>query len=142
MNRVINGKRYDTETAECVGSWDNGQQCGDFGWYCERLFKKRTGEFFLNREGGASTRMARPCGSNSWIGGEDVEPISYEEAAKWAEEHLTGDEYAEVFGEPDEGTSPLYLKSISAAAKAKLDREASRTGKTQARIVEELLEAL
>ncbi len=144
MNKVINGKRYDTEKAELVGYYDNGLDWGDFSMYCERLYRKRTGEFFLNREGGANSAMSKPCGSNTWSGSEDIVPISYGEAKEWAEEHMSGDEYAELFGEPDEesGESATVLLSISAAARDKLAREASRTGKTRSRIVEELIEAL
>ena len=30
MKSIINGKRYDTETAQELASWDNGCNCGDF----------------------------------------------------------------------------------------------------------------
>ena len=47
---------------------------------------------------------------------------------------------AELFGEPvEDGTSVVATFSLSAAAKAKLEREASRTGKAQSAILEELI---
>ena len=60
-----------------------------------------------------------------------------------AEENMDADGYASVFGDPDDdGATVPAMLSISASAKAKLEREASRTGKTQSRIVEELIEAM
>ena len=57
---------------------------------------------------------------------------------------MDADGYASVFGDPDGADSATVpaLLSIGAGAKAKLEREASRTGKTQSRIVEELIEAM
>ena len=57
---------------------------------------------------------------------------------------MDADGYASVFGDTDDADSATVpaLLSISASAKAKLEREASRTGKTQSRIVEELIEAM
>ena len=53
MNKVINGKRYDTDKAEQIAQSDNGCYVGDLDYYCETLYRKRTGEFFLHSEGGA-----------------------------------------------------------------------------------------
>lgn len=99
MKKVINGKMYSTETATCVASWDNGRGCGDFNYIEESLYKKTTGEFFLHGEGGANTRYSRSCGSNSWCGGERIEPMSEKEAREWTEDHCSGDVYVEIFGE-------------------------------------------
>ena len=108
----------------------------------ETLYRKRTGEFFLHSEGGPRTRCAKRDGSG-WAGGEEISPQSYEEAREWAEENMDADGYASVFGAPDDdGATVPAMLSISASAKAKLEREASRTGKTQSRIVEELIEAM
>ena len=30
MKKIINGKRYDTETAEKIGVWDNARSISDF----------------------------------------------------------------------------------------------------------------
>ena len=45
MKKIINGKVYDTQKAECVGKWNNG--LAGFDWCEEELYRKRTGEFFL-----------------------------------------------------------------------------------------------
>ncbi|MFR8533874.1 MAG: hypothetical protein ACLVDJ_10615 [Eggerthella lenta] len=143
MNKVIKGKRYDSDKAERIAQSGNGLLPGDLDYYCETLCRKRTGEFFLHVEGGPRTRCAKRAGSG-WAGGEDVEPLAYDDAAKWAEENMDADGYASVFGDPDGADSATVpaLLSIGASAKAKLEREASRTGKTQSRIVEELIEAM
>lgn len=141
MNKVINGKRYDTDKAEEVGRWDNGLAWGDLDYYGETLYKKRTGEFFLHREGGARSVLAKADGTGL-VGGEDVLPLPYGEAQNWAERRLDADEYADLFGEPeDEGTAALNF-IVSSAAKAKLERESSKRGCTQSQVIEELLGAL
>lgn len=140
MRKVINHKRYETDRATMVGSWDNGSEYMGLDYYAETMYQKRTGEFFLHLEGGARSPLAESRDGGT-IGGEKVRPISEEEARTWAENHLDADEYAAVFGDP-EGEESLYLRAISASAKAKLEREAQKTGKTQMQIVEELLEAL
>ena len=140
MNKLIDGKRYDTEKAEPVGEADNGLYPGDLDYYCETLYRKRTKEFFLHAEGGPRSRCAKPDGSSGWAGGEEIVPLSLEGACKWAERNLTADEYAVIFGEPDEGGADVVATlKLSASAKAKLEREASRTGRTQSAIVEELI---
>jgi hypothetical protein len=80
MKKIINGKRYDTETAEKVHTWDNGHYPGDFHMYEERLYRTKKGMFFLYKVGGAMSSMARSCGGNSYCGGADIEPLTDDEA--------------------------------------------------------------
>ena len=63
MNKRINGKRYDTETAKEVGcvSWG---AVGDFRHSSETLYRKSTGEFFLYGEGGPLSEYAVATGQN------------------------------------------------------------------------------
>ena len=139
MNKIIGGKRYDTDKAANVGEAGNGLYPGDLDYYCEYLYRKRTGEFFLHMEGGPRSRCAKADGTG-WAGGEELRPMSFADARAWAEENLAADEYAELFGEPDEdGASVVATLKLSAAAKGKLEREASRTGLTQSAIVEKLI---
>lgn len=102
MKKIINGKKYDTSTAELIGSYSNDLSYSDFSYYCEELYKKRTGEFFLYGKGGAMTEYARSCGQNSWCGGEEIIPFSEKEAKRWAEEYLSYDCYVKAFGEVEE----------------------------------------
>lgn len=102
MKKIINGKMYNTDTAKECGSWWNRCSTSDFHHRTERLFQKKTGEFFLYGEGGPMTRWAHSCGDNSWCGGEGIEPMTIDEAKEWAEKHLDADEYIEIFGEVEE----------------------------------------
>lgn len=98
MNKVIRGKRYNTETAKLVGTWEaNEPENSDF---CEKeeLYQKRSGEFFLIGQGGAQTQYARFSMGGESKPGIELRPIEPEEASDWAEEHLTADEYEALFG--------------------------------------------
>lgn len=98
MNKVIRGKRYNTETAKLVGTWEaNEPENSDF-WEKEELYQKRSGEFFLIGQGGAQTQYARFSMGGESKPGVELHPIEPEEASDWAEEHLTADEYEALFG--------------------------------------------
>lgn len=102
MKKIINGKKYNTETAKMVGNASANCSCTDFGYWYEELYLKKTGEFFLYGHGGAASKYAESCGQNSWSGGEDIAPLTKEKAVKWAEKYLSIEEYEEVFGEVEE----------------------------------------
>lgn len=87
MKSIINGKRYDTETATLVHDWDNGRSSSDFGHRSKTLYRTKRGAWFLLHEGGASTDMARSCGNNSYTGSSSIEPISEEDARGFLESH-------------------------------------------------------
>lgn len=98
MNKIIRGKRYNTETAKLVGTWEaNEPENSDF-WEKEELYQKRSGEFFLIGQGGAQTQYARFSMGGESKPGIELRPIEPEEASDWAEEHLTADEYEALFG--------------------------------------------
>lgn len=140
MKKIINGKVYSTETAKKVASWYSSYARNDFHYYEEELYQKKTGEFFLYGEGNAASPYSKSCGQNEWCGGEKIVPLTFAEAQEWAEKHLDGDEYCEIFGEPDEEAEDVLLGiRVSAVAAAKLKRIAAETGKPQNRIVEELI---
>lgn len=141
MKRIIGGRKYDTETARMVASWDNGRFASDFGYCCETLYCKRNGEYFLHGEGGASSRYAEECGQNEWRAGEAITPLDWDVARSWAEEHMDADGYEREFGEigEDDGDVVAVTVRISEAARLKLQREAARTGESQGEIVQRLI---
>jgi hypothetical protein len=51
MKKIINGKMYNTETAEEIGSWENTPYKSNYIYFKEYLYRKRTGEFFLYGSG-------------------------------------------------------------------------------------------
>lgn len=129
MKRIIKGKVYDTETAKKVASWYSSYARNDFHYYEEELYQKKTGGFFLYGEGNAASPYSKSCGQNEWCGGEKIMPMTFKEAQEWAEKHLDGDEYCEIFGEPDEEAEDVALNLIiSAAASAKLRKAAAQNG--------------
>ena len=140
MKKVINGKMYSTETAECVGKWDNG--CwGGFDPCAEALYRKRTGEFFLHGDGGAKSKYAKRY-DNFWYGGQQIIPLSEREAREWAEKHLSGDEYEAIFGliEEDESQATITI-SISANAMDCGRRVAAERGLSLSALIEALLKS-
>lgn len=98
MKKIINGKMYNTDTAEYLDGWSNGEGCSDFRYCNECLYRKKTGEFFLDGEGGPMTKYAQRCGDGWYCGGEIITPLTEAEAKKWAEEHMDPDKYIQVFG--------------------------------------------
>lgn len=93
MKKIIDGRRYDSETAIEVGSADSlgktADSTRDFKYWEATLYKTpRSGRFFLCGEGGPMTRFAQSAGQNSWSGGSDLIPMSTEEAREWAETYL------------------------------------------------------
>jgi hypothetical protein len=112
MKKIINGKKYDTETAKLVGEWTNGYYANDFHYCSEDLYLKKTGEFFIYGSGGAMSKYAEAAGNNNWYGGEQIIPVTYEAAQKWAEENLSENEYEVIFGEIDEDETRI-ITSIS-----------------------------
>lgn len=132
MKKIINGKVYDTEKAKKVASWYSDYARNDFHYYEEELYKKKTGEFFLYGEGNAASPYSRSCGQNEWCGGEKIVPLTFKEAQEWAEKHLDGDDYCDIFGEPDEDAEDVTLGiAVSAEAAAKLRRAAAENGISQ-----------
>lgn len=128
MKKIINGKRYDTNTAKALGS-DSFSNRLDFGFWEETLYMKRTGEFFLHGEGGAMSRYAVSMGNNSWRGGESIIPVSGEEAMKWAEKHLSADKYEEIFGIPTEdGEKKNLCLSLDGSVIEAIRRKAAANG--------------
>ena len=116
MNKIINGKKYCTETAEKLAEWDNGRW-NKFDACAETLYRKRSGEFFLHGHGGPRSPYSKFSGDGLEVGSQAIIPLSEEEAREWAEEHLDGDEYEEIFGVVEDDDSQVSLTiSISTNA--------------------------
>lgn len=139
MVKVFNGRRYDSSTAQQLGSYSNGTPYMDLNYLAETLYQKRTGEFFILGEGGAATKYAEPDG-DMWVGGERIIPISVDGAKKWAEQHLTGEEYESIFGAvSDDDPSHMISATISAESYAKLKEMAARAQKSMSAIIDGLI---
>lgn len=138
MRKIIGGKKYDTDTAKRVGSFESGY-IGDFEWRHEELYLKATGEFFLAGEGGAKTRWASRT-IDGYSSGEGILPLTLDEAREWAEEHLTQAEVEELFAIPDEGTGKqIQSYSLSQKAIAGLTKLAQTFQTSRSDIIEKLV---
>lgn len=137
MRKIIGGKAYDTDKAQLVGWRDNGLPRSDFGYLCESLYRKRTGEYFMHCEGGASTRYAERDELGGWMTGEAVEPLSWEAARSWAEGNIDAADYEREFGEVDDGDADEVVLSVRVPAwvKSAIDREAARSGETRGQVL-------
>ena len=98
MKRVIDGKRYDTERAQEIGSWWNGYGNNDFKYCAETLYITAKGNYFLAGNGGAMSKYAESHG-NSTCGGCGIFPLSREEAFLWAQENLEPKDFQEHFSD-------------------------------------------
>lgn len=140
MKKIINGKLYDTNTANELASASHGEGPRDFRYYSESLYRKKTGEFFLHGSGGPMTHYAVSVGQNSWRGGEKIIPLSYKAAQEWAEKNLDADDYQEIFGEVTEGDDVTICAKLPASIDAKLRRIASENGATLSATIARLIE--
>lgn len=138
MKKVINGKLYDTTTAKRLAFATANCSCSDFGYWEEELYRKKTGEYFLYGSGGAMTKYAKVVETNNWCSGEEVIPMTYQMARKWAEENLESNEYIRLFGDPGEGdeTRQIITVSLPSDTVAKIRREAESSGKTMSDVLE------
>lgn len=102
MKKIINGKKYDTETAEFIRSRSNLEN--GFRNIYEELYRKKTGEYFLYGEGGPMTCYAEsmPNSQNGMTGGQAIIPLTEDEAKEWTATHQTVECYEEIFGEVEE----------------------------------------
>lgn len=139
MKKVISGRLYDTSTAKLMGEYQYSYP-NDFHWYREELYQKKTGEYFLYGEGGPLSEYRETVSLNQWSGGEAIKPLSYQEAQRWAENHLDGDEYESIFGEIDESMESVSVGFVIPKAAAELlRRESEKIGKSKSQLVADLI---
>lgn len=84
MKAIIEGKRYNTETATEIASNSASTSRGDFRWFAESLYRTPRGNWFLAGAGGPMTRYARRVG-NGHTSGSGIIRLSDDEARSWLE---------------------------------------------------------
>jgi hypothetical protein len=102
MKKIINGVRYNTDSAIEVGTYDYGvyPASGDFSHWSASLYcTPKSRRFFLAGQGGAMTSFARHCGDGQRRGGEALIPMEKHEALAWAEKYLSAESIEEFFGD-------------------------------------------
>ena len=81
---------YNPDTAEFIGSYDNGESSSSFYYYTEHLYQNEEGEFFIvNYSNNADEQY------------QFMFP-DHEELMEWAEKHLDVDTYVKYFGSVEE----------------------------------------
>jgi hypothetical protein len=85
MKQVIEGKVYNTATAECVASAESSGSRRDFSYWEESLYRTKKGAWFTAGSGGPQTKFSRGAGSGSWTGGDGMEVLTESEALAWCE---------------------------------------------------------
>lgn len=102
MRKIINNHVFDSDKARQVGSeWDNGCY-GSYNSLEETLYCKHNGEYFVYGKGGPNTRYAVRTDGNMFTTGENITPLTVEDARTWAEKHLDADEYESEFTVDDD----------------------------------------
>ena len=139
MKRIIDGKRYDTSTAEEVATATHGYR-REFSYYEETLYCKRTGEYFLYGYGHGESKYAKQV-LGAWGPGEDIIPMTYEQAREWAERNLDAEEYEREFGEVPEsdGEDVVLSVRVSPATRETLRRLSKQTGRSQGDVLDEIV---
>ncbi len=99
MTKVIDGKKYSTETATEVAEFYNTHDRSNFSHYSETLYITPKGNWFVQVDGGPLTTAAVHNG-NETSGSCYLEAYSPEEALEWLSEHADGDTVAKYF--PDD----------------------------------------
>lgn len=139
MKKIIDGSLYNTETAKCLGCDEpTGSYRSDVNYYCETLYRTKAGKYFLHGEGGPMSPYGWWQGNTGGYG-ERIIPYTPADAREWAEKHLTAEEYAEAFGEPEEASDnkEVLTITISVELKRRLIQMREETGKSISQIIEE-----
>lgn len=127
MERIIKGKRYNTETAKVVAVWtpEDGENRS------ETLYKKNTGEYFL--------LIAVEC---AWESSEKIRPLAYEVAKSWGQAKMPEPEYKKEFVSIDsEGEDRLCVR-LSTKSREHFERYISQTGEKKGTVIERLIMSL
>jgi hypothetical protein len=99
MKAIINGLRYDTDKATCVGTAGYSGSRTDFQWWEAGLYRTpRAHRFFVAGRGGPMTMFSHRV-QNGSQGGDKLIPMGLEEAREWAERHLTTEEVEAAFSD-------------------------------------------
>lgn len=143
MKTVINGKRYDTDKATLVASYESDISVEASHRIKEALYRKRTGEYFLHGQGGDESEYREYRGMNAWRGGERIIPMTIAEAEAWSEIRLSEDERRSVFGSEDDDAEPVVIVvKLDGKHNAKLRRAAQERGISVTSMIRDMIDML
>lgn len=142
MKKILNNKLYNTQTAKTLGTWINGCPPNDVNFVVETLCLKRTGEYFIHGVGGPGSKYAHKHGRDHWTNGEKIVPLTYAEAASWAEQHLAANVFESLFGRHEDTSGKCVVIHISLPAPifAKAKQAAQSSGLTMSAYIGSLIQ--
>lgn len=98
MIRIVNGKRYNTETAELLCDISRGGYSrSDFAYDNTDLYVTKNGNFFIAGEGGPRSRWSQSTGQNQWSGGSGLRPIDKNDARALLEQYGAPEQVEKFF---------------------------------------------
>jgi hypothetical protein len=104
MKRIINGKTYNTDTAQHVCDLRCSANRGDFRYHDTALYRSPKGQFFLSGEGGAMSMWSQSVGNNGSCGGSGIRLVDESEARSVMEDNrCDADDFAAVGLAVEEG---------------------------------------
>ena len=86
MKRIIDGKVYDTSTAEEI-CYDGYSDSRDFSHYCETLYRTKKGQYFIHGYGGPMSQYAESIGNNTTSGSDRLWLVDEARARDFCEKH-------------------------------------------------------
>ena len=100
VGRIINGKKYDTATAQMLAKFSSRSNPTDFRYYEESLYMKNNGEYFLVGIGNKESLYSDE--TQEYGRGTVIRPFTLDEAKDWAEKRLGVETYEKLFGKVSE----------------------------------------
>ena len=98
MQRVINGKSYNTRTAKDVYCSENCDDYSNIKYYGQTLYRSPKGQYFIVTEGW------KPTGTGNTDFTSQMHLVTRKEALEWAESNCPGGVVVDEFGDMiDEG---------------------------------------
>jgi len=99
MKKIIDGKRYDTDTATRVCDLSpRGFYGSDYRREDTWLYRTRLGNWFMAGEGGPRSRWAQPYGQSGSTSGSGLRPLDKETARELLERYGDEDDVEMYFG--------------------------------------------
>lgn len=141
MEKIIRGKRYNTETAtEVCQNW-NGKSVNDFEHMFEVLHVKRSGEFFLHYGGGPLSKYAVIDGCNT-SGAEGIKPLTEAQAQDFCEKYGDAKTYEKYFTIIEDDDTVQICVRLTAANEKKIKKIAVERRVTLSKLFNDIIEQL
>ena len=132
MRKIIQNKLYDTEKATLVATYHDNT-CA------ERLYRKRTGEFFIHGRGSSDHDDYAVWKGNRVTGSEQIKPLTPKRAMAWATKHLNRQQYNDIFGAAADDQKMTISLSLPVGAVNTLKNAAAEQGRTASALIAELI---